>query len=325
MEVFLAIPGGNERVGAEAKLNNLLGVREGDLSEFLLRLQKLKEIDETIDLSRSTMQFEVLLFIGANERTSIDELSQGLSFRRKALNDTLRKLVNKDLVSKTDDGYFVLTKKGTNYLKELAKIVGGAEGDFFQLMKAKDSVEDARREALRTLIKELATSLYIYNVLICLGTSKNYELPLSTLARIVGLSEVRLKSYLDLFVNTPSKDLRLFVSYEKPTRLSEIIAKLRGTKPKRKTYYRLSNQGISVFYRLPFYMKVKRNPFLRVLKVITRTSHPEVTIRRLCYVVMLGNIYSFIALLFPPYGYFVAAAWLFALIILYGITLLSNL
>ncbi|HDI46822.1 MAG TPA: hypothetical protein ENF82_03340 [Candidatus Methanomethylia archaeon] len=297
-----------------------LGGGEGSISEFFLRLQKLREIDDVVDLSRSSMQLEVLLFMGSKRKVSIDELSQGLSFRRKALNDTLRKLINKKLIERTEDDCFALTEKGENYLRELSRIVGGGEN----YAKLKGSAEEVGRERLRMLVKELATSLYIYNVIVSLGMSKSHEQSLSSLSKLVGLSEVRLKSYLDLFTKTPSRDLRLFYSYEKPSRLSGIIAKLKGTRPKCKTYYRLSDQGLSVYYRLPHYMKFKRNIFFRIIQMITRTGHPEAAIRRIFYITILGTVSSFVALLFPPFGYLLAAGWLFLVMILCGFVFLSN-
>ncbi|RLE49495.1 MAG: hypothetical protein DRJ33_08210 [Candidatus Methanomethylicota archaeon] len=289
-------------------------------ADLVLKLQKLKSVDDLVDFSRSSLQLEVLLFLGYKKRARLDEMASELGFRRKALGDTLRKLVAKKLVIKGEKDYFTLTETGERYLSELMDIIG-VPG----YPKKPISSVDKAQERLRFIIEELPTSSYIYDAIVSLGSAKNHELSLDRLSRIVGLGGLRLQSYLDLFVDAQDKNLRLFRKYHKPTLLSRILNKL-GFKIKRsKVYYRLSDKGLTVYYRLPHYVKFKHNTFACTLAKLMGSGHPKYLLRQSFLIVCLGSaIAYFLIALFPRYVWLFSQAWFLVLLVTLFLTIFAS-
>ena len=76
----------------------------GSLDEgFLEKLRRIKELDSVIDLSKSSIQLEILLLLGMSESSALtaSEIARGLGIRRKAVTDALRKLLRKGLIIKS--------------------------------------------------------------------------------------------------------------------------------------------------------------------------------------------------------------------------------
>ncbi|RLE49515.1 MAG: hypothetical protein DRJ31_04695 [Candidatus Methanomethylicota archaeon] len=290
-------------------------------ADLALKLQKLKTVDDLVDFSRSSLQLEVLLFLGYKKKARLDEMASELGFRRKALGDTLRKLVAKKLVTKGDKDYFMLTETGERYLSELMDIIGVPGYPKKQPLSSTDRAQ----ERLRFIIEELSTSSYLYDAIISLGSAKNHELPLDKLSRIVGLGSLRLQSYLDLFVDVQDKNLKLFRKYHKPTLLSRVLNKL-GFKIRRsRIYYRLSDRGLTVYYRLPHYVKFKHNAFACTLAKIMGNGHPKYLLRQSFLLVCLGSALAYLLIaLFPQHVWLFSQIWFLILLITLFLTIFAS-
>jgi DNA-binding MarR family transcriptional regulator len=82
---------------------------------------------------------------------------------------------------------------------------------------------------------------YLYDVLVALGSSRGYELPLSTLASVTGLSPATLEDYLRPYVE------------EEPKLFKRVVRS--GRLGGRRVFYRLADSGLKVYHRLPEYVK----------------------------------------------------------------------
>lgn len=288
-------------------------------AELVTKLQKLKSVDDLVDFSRSSLQLEVILFLGCRRKARLEEMASELGFRRKALGDTLRKLAAKKLIAKGEKDYFQLTETGERYLSELMDIIGVPSYP----SKSFSSIDRAQ-ERLRFIVEELSTSSYLYDAIISLGSAKNYELPLGKLSRIVGLGSLRLQSYLDLFVDAQDKNLRLFRKYHKPTLLSKALNRL-GIKAKRsKICYRLTDKGLTVYYRLPHYVKFKHNVFARAMAKVFGGGHPKFLLKQSFLLVCLGSAVAyFLISVVPQYVWFLSQVWFLVLLLTLFLTIFA--
>ena len=91
-----------------------------------INFQFIKRLDSIIDLSRSTLQLEIVLHLLRKDRVTILELSHALMQRKKALYDSLRKLKIKGLVGGEEGGYW-LTDYGREQINKLLNILGYSE------------------------------------------------------------------------------------------------------------------------------------------------------------------------------------------------------
>ncbi len=289
---------------------------------FLEKLRKIKEIDKVVDISRSTIQLEILLYLGVREKASIDDLVAGLSYRRKAITDALRKLIKKNLVVKDQSSEeFELSNTGRKYFNELLRILG-YKNTMKGIHEIKKSMNPTSR--LKNMINEISTAYYLHETLICLGSSPKHEASIETLSSIVNLSPQRLRSYLDLFANKSNPELRLLKKIYRNTLFTNILSLLGVKRSKVKVYYGLTKQGLGILRKLPTYIKLKRNVFLRILFKLTRSCHPKEAHRKMLLLLCGGTILAYALTILRPWGVWIAAIWLYAFIVLTALTILAT-
>lgn len=205
---------------------------ELDKTAIKQRLELLKELDETIDFAKSVIQLGVVLTLyGVGEGLTIDELSHRLGERRKALLDALRKLELKGVIDKVEvNGNLkvLLTEKGNAYVKKLESLLAPQSA-----IKVDSDLDYKTKRAL--ILNNIVEAHYIYTAITALGKSPTKALSLDKLAREMGLSNERAKSYLDLFCLPPNRIFR------------------RVQIPGKGTYYKLEEEGLKIFYRTPEY------------------------------------------------------------------------
>ncbi len=248
-------------------------------NKIMSTLRTLRELDSILDFSRSSNQLLIVfyLFITARE-TSITEITSSLKLSRKSVLDSIRKLERKGLIEKiyrADDIYLVLSDKGKDYMNKLLKLLSTSKTD-----KDIRSTESALKVMTRINIgQELITAYRIYKALIAMGfTQKNY-MSLKDLAKHMGLSMDRAKSYLDAFSASPS---RLFRRISSPTGV----------------YYKLDNEGKRIFYYSSHYMASKKSKLYRFLSRVFKTPWIDEIIAKLSFyffpVIIMSLIGGFI-------------------------------
>ncbi|MCS7108959.1 MAG: hypothetical protein NZ911_06150 [Sulfolobales archaeon] len=254
----------------------------GSINDILQRVGVLREVDSVIDLTRGWLQFRILIALGFLGSSDPDGLAKLLGERKKAVLDALRKLKLKDLITDVEGGRYVsLSESG----KELYNMVVG--------LVSGDSVRG--RGGLRFPISEdihrdLAKSIYLYDVIVALGTSRKHELSLNTLASIVKLSPEVLDDYVKPYAEG---DLKLFKRYSASGKLFS-----RG----KKLVYRLSDEGLKVYHRLPDYVKYRNDWKASILRRLTRSGHPRIVLKRISLILSLGSAFiALTAVLLPPY------------------------
>lgn len=240
------------------------------VNSVISRVSVLREVDSVVDLTRGWLQLRIVIVLGFYGRSDADELAKVLGERKKAILDALRKLKMKGLVVDADSGrYVVLSDEGRKLYETLVGIISSAvsgrnsEG-------ALPLIEDVHRD--------LTTSFYLYEVIIALGTSRKYELPLDTLASIVKLSPEVLDDYLKPYADG---SLKLFKRY--------VVGSKMSLRRGRKVVYRLSDDGLKVYRRLPDYMKYRSDWKALILRYITRSGHPKIVLKRISLMLSLGS------------------------------------
>jgi Transcriptional regulators len=335
------------------------------LTELLVvsqRLNRLKSVAALIDISKSTLQIDILLALSNRGEMTPAEISLAIGQRRKAVTDALRKLRNKGLVEPaSDEGRspaYRLTEIGAETVRSLISFLDvqapgpepgpgmGAKRPGTSLDVHADSssrspavgswAQEAERDhasgqsppqsmppgMLAPAISSFTLASALSQVLFALGTSKGNSLPLPELARIMGLSEQRAESYLEVFMKSEPRLFRRFTDYPWWSKALRRIGI--NSKPKRLVvYYGLTQDGLQHFYRLPAYSRLRRSRTYKFLSSIVFTSNPKGIVRRLILLLLVGEIFSLFGMV-VPIDFRITSFWL-AFTILVGSVSLSSL
>ncbi len=230
------------------------------LDEVRLKLEKIRAFDSLIDFAKSRIQLDIVLELAYSHKPlSADDIAKAIGQRKKPVLDALRKLEIKGIIKRVDNyrNIYELTDLGKQMILDLTSILGAS------------SLKEVARSRLygkvsaRDLIKLLIPVYYLYEVIVALGTSKKHELPLTSLASSVGISPQRLTVYLDPY-SDPKSEVRLFKKVRKEDFKAKIKSIILGSR-RTTTYYKLTNLGLELFYRLPVYMKTKNSYFNKLL------------------------------------------------------------
>ncbi|MGC8563697.1 MAG: hypothetical protein ACP5LZ_02235 [Fervidicoccaceae archaeon] len=211
------------------------------------KLSLLRELDETIDFSKSTIQIEIMfVFMISKEKMTPSKLVELLDERRKAVLDALRKMQLKGIIKKEgeEDGepVYALTETGEEYSKKLMEVLGLKEGDHHS---SGGEVEPNREKI--AVLKRMIGLYHIYNAIVYLANTPENKMDLHKLSSLVGLSPERMKSYLDAYSRPPIRVFR---------RSSSPVSRL--------TFYKLEKEGWNIYYRSPHYLQLKEDPISRV-------------------------------------------------------------
>jgi len=259
----------------------------GDLLDLLNSVSALREVDATVDFARGWLQLRILLTVGYLGKCSVDRLVEVLGERRKAVLDSLRKMRAKGLIG--GEGELFLTEEGRRIYSTLTSVLGGPRRGTAGVGGPRAAVHDIPRDIIRFF--------YLYDVLVALGTSKGYELPLNTLASVTRLSPATLEDYLKLYVED---ELKLFKRVVRSGRLGG-----------KRVVYRLTDEGLKVYHRLPEYVKYRGSIAAAVLRILTRSGHPRITLKRVALALALGSAATsaLVAVLAPPLSVLAALTW----------------
>jgi len=256
------------------------------------------------------MQLEILLYLGLKkEYASASEIANDLGLRFKSVYDALIKLARKGLVEKKGNGYLI-TKEGREFVRDLYTLISGNTS-------LRSNVKEFR--SLRIMIERFVMAKYLYDIILALGYAKNHEASLDKLSKLIGISKVRLKSYIELFVNNKSKRLCLFKKVIKYKPKIPIIPFVK----KKEIYYRLTERGLKELKRLHEYRRFNRNVYLKLLFRVTFSLSKSEVYKKLIGLIVTGIIVSITSSIVLG-SLWIVAAWLCIVQVLSALALISE-
>ncbi len=265
------------------------------LNSYNSKLQILRELDSIIDFSKGGLQLRIMLLLGAKGYMSTRDISKALGERHKSIIDSIRKMVLKGLVEKIEDkGLYKLSETGLEFYNRLLSIL-------YHDNRQRISREE-RREMSLDLAYEISRHIHLADALIALASSKRGELSINDIADAMRLSVDRAKTYLDTY--SGESRLRLFKRIERRSRLLEIISKILkvfGIYIKTTlTVYRITDEGLTVFYKLPFYARYKRSIIAKILSKIFGTAHPRIVLKKTSLILLFSSLFTGFTTLLNP-------------------------
>lgn len=276
---------------------------------ILEKLEKLRSVDKLVDISKSSIQFDILLALGEREMSTA-EIARIIDQRRKATTDALRKLKNKGLlnvVSQDGQTVFGLSDSGTKFhgmpSSEPPLRPAYARRERYSLLDAKQSRMDLEKGQ-----GNFAMTAMISEIVLALGTARENAMSLRELAKAVNLSEQRTESYLKLYIDREPKLFRRFVDEPSVAKNTSIVGI--SLRAKAEPMYGLTNEGWQYFSKMPVYTRLKGSLAYRFLSKITMTAYPRSIYRRLALLAYAGGVAS-MALMILPYGFIITGLWLF--------------
>jgi len=262
----------------------------GFQSEQFLRLQMLRELDSAIDFARGFLQLRIVLALGSRGPMTARDISASLGERYKAVLDAVRKLVTKNLIAKEPDGgidTYKLSDAGVEFYRKLVEILGVRE--HYRVPK------EERRMLLSDMAMSITKYTHLADAILALGTSRSNALTLSDIADAMKLSPERAKTYIEMFSDRRS-GVKLFKKVEKELKMLKLIAAL--LKPfgiKMRTaveMYRLTEEGLTVFYKQPYYLKYKKSLAAKIVTKVFGTAHPRLVLKRMTLVILIAALMS---------------------------------
>jgi len=271
----------------------------------------LKEVTKVVDVTKGTLQLQMIIFLYDKGAQSADQISKELGKRRKAVTDALRKLKLKEVVKETTHNgeggestvVYELTDNGREYvgsLKDIFSTRGGA------------SITTTRGTGFRLIeiIEEIPLLFNTYDAIIALGIVGNKGLSASKLAKLFGLSEQRAITYLDLF--TDAKGATLFKKKViNPNNANEEVR------------YVLSENGQRTLKLLPLYNNLSASVSFKILRAITRAAHPRQVYSRSALLLAVGSLFSLVDRLISPIFLPFSLFWI-GFVAFLGVTLLLD-
>jgi DNA-binding MarR family transcriptional regulator len=262
----------------------------GFQSEQFLRLQMLRELDSAIDFARGFLQLRIVLALGSRGPMTARDISTSLGERYKAVLDAVRKLITKNLIAKEPDGgidTYKLSDAGVEFYRKLVEILGVRE--HYRVPK------EERRMLLSDVAMSITKYTHLADAILALGTSRSNALTLSDIADAMKLSPERAKTYIETFSDRRS-GVKLFKKVEKELKMLKLIAAL--LKPfgiKMRTaveMYRLTEEGLTVFYKQPYYLKYKKSLAAKIVTKVFGTAHPRLVLKRMTLVTLIAALIS---------------------------------
>jgi DNA-binding HxlR family transcriptional regulator len=306
------------------------------------RINQLRSIEKLVDISKSTIQIDIMLTLNKGNKTSA-EIAKEIGQRRKAVTDAMRKLRLKGLVNGVEEDQnlkssrYKLTLSGFSCLNTLLELTGSAKDhigekighlrDYGAIRNIDDDpeIQSPSGSLIETQndINAFPIAAVVSELILILGTVKGNIMSRKDLANAVGLSEQRTESYIEVYLNGSTK---LFRKYTDAPKIVRLMAKfgLRSKTKKTETIYGLTNEGIQHFYKLPTYTKLKQSATYKLFSKITFSSQPKNIFKRLNMMLFVGGATT-IALFQYPFNSLTSGIWVFIIAFVAAVTLLDTL
>jgi len=282
---------------------------------ILDKLEKMRSVDKLVDISKSSIQFDILLALGEREMSTA-EITRNIDQRRKAITDALRKMKNKGLlnvISNDGETIFRLSESGARCHSNLMELIGMPPPEQrlrppnvrgrYSLLNAKQSRMDLEKGQ-----GSFAMTAMISEIVLALGTARGNAMSLRQLAKAVNLSEQRTESYLKLYIDREPRLFRRFVDEPGVARGTSMVGI--SLRAKTEPMYGLTNEGLQYFSKMPVYTRLKGSLAYRFFSRLTMTAYPRSIYRRLALLAYVGGVAS-MALMILPYGFIITGLWLF--------------
>ncbi|GEM_PF-901062 len=273
-------------------------------------IELLRELDSMLDFAKSTIQLELILYLGTVGReVKAREAALALGLRTKSVYDALSKLMSKGLVVRRSNGYYVLTDDGERFVNKVLSLLKGNCCN--TLPQGKQYLTSVRARPESDVLRGLLTYKYLYDALLVLALSPKHEMPLSKLASILGVRPATLSSYLDLAVAKRGR-LGLFRKILKATRHGGMEA-----------YYRLTDAGLQEVSRFADYRRLKSSKLLMLIFRITRSYGVWEAYAKLSTVLSLvagASSLAYIVTNLPPFLWLCSAT----IVLLMGVALIMD-
>ncbi len=221
-------------------------------------IELLRELDSVLDFAKSTIQLELILYMGSKPKgIRAREAALALGIRTKSVYDALTKLISKGLVLRRHDGTYVLTEEGDKFVRKVLKLLGGGQREGIDASLSDVINTDYGRQTSFDVAKNLLTFKYIYDALLILGLTERKEMSLSELAKRLGVTPATLSSYLDIATSKHGK-----------LGFLRKVLKSRGN-GRMDIYYRLTEAGLQEVSRFAEYRKIRNSKVLKTLLKVT--------------------------------------------------------
>ncbi len=248
----------------------------------LSKLQLLRELDSIVDFARGYVQLKVMMTLSSGEPLSAKDIGLAVSEKRKTVIDALRKLVDKGLVMKEESSgevLYRLSELGREYLNKLNDVLERAHKDLSDDINSRSPLANTAHD----IASNIAKYVYLMDALIAIATSRRRELSLIDVADAMKLSPDRAQSYIEMYAEKNS-NAKLFTRIERRSKSLELLAKvlrrLGLTVRINLSVYRITDDGLTVFYKLPYYIKYKRGIIVKVIAKIFGSAHPRLVLKK---------------------------------------------
>lgn len=273
----------------EVDSSGILSQHTGDsLAGLDSRLQVLRELDSVIDFARGFLQLRIVLCLGLRGSMTSRDIAAVLGERQKSVVDAIRKLVSKGLIIKESDGgldLYRLSDTGLDFYRRLQSVVG--DGWRHRVTK------EERREMIVDIAAALTKYTHLMDALIAVATSRDGELSLADIADAMKLGIDRAKTYIEMFSDKRS-GIRMFKRVERSSTMLETLAKILkpfGINIKTTvTLYRITEEGLTIFYKQPYYLKYKKSLAGRIVTKIFGSAHPRIVLKRMAMAMLVASL-----------------------------------
>ncbi len=243
-------------------------------ADSLQGIELLRELDSILDFAKSTIQLELILYLGMLKRgAKAKELATRLGIRSKSVYDALTKLMIKGLVTKDGNGRYVLTDDGERFVEKVMRLLRPSDKSLIASHR-KQSTEVLNQVTHylpgSKIVRNLLTYKYIYEALLMLGLTEEREMSINELALRLGVTPATLSSYLDVAVARRG-ELGLFKK----------ISKSRGN-GRTEVFYRLTEAGLQEVSRFAEYRRIRSNRLLLTLLRVTKSYNVWSAYSKIC-------------------------------------------
>ncbi len=237
------------------------------------KIELIKELDATLDFAKSTAQLEIMLYLSTSKKSpTVREIAQALNMKLKTAYDALNKLVNKELVERTDEGGYKLSTLGNEYVEKLVSLI--VDGELRGSQQISLNVNN-----INAIMRNLVTFKHVHDVMLILALTNSDKIELKKLAKLFKTSEQTLSEHLELFCK---KDGSL-----------GLLKKTVGSDGT--TYYSLTESGRQEVSKFMTYRRLRNNKLLLAIMRVTRSLTPKQAILRMAlssYVLAIAGMYT---------------------------------
>jgi Mn-dependent DtxR family transcriptional regulator len=264
-------------------------------------IETMRELDENIDFARGVLQWKIILFLSEKGPSSTSEISKGVGANKKAVIDSVRKLIDKGLVNKVKYDIYQLSQEGRTLLGKLSEFsVGQGEKKRNSLNGTGTDSNDPIPQVQVNGELDIMRNLNHYYYFVEIGKAamiNGGKVPVSALARELGISKRTVLNYLDVL----STRYKFFKKINR-----------RGLSGLRSEWM-ITDDGKKVLAKIPGMHKMRNNIFLKYILKTTFSTRLDYAIFKLLIIFSIVSPIIFIFYKYPL-DHLIAAIWLYFLV-----------